>query len=76
MVNVILNYLPIALFLSNNRPEMYCRGLRESCKINFESHTHAHSMSDLDVFDLVAAALLNLVSMLMNVFLQDSLKPL
>ena len=24
MVNVILNYLPIALFLSNNHPEMYC----------------------------------------------------
>ena len=24
MVNVILKYLPIALFLSNNHPEMYC----------------------------------------------------
>ena len=24
MVNVILDYLPIALFLSNNHPEMYC----------------------------------------------------
>ena len=24
MVNVILNYLLIALFLSNNHPEMYC----------------------------------------------------
>ena len=25
MVNVILKYLPIALFLSNNHPEMYCK---------------------------------------------------
>ena len=25
MVNIILKYLPIALFLSNNHPEMYCR---------------------------------------------------
>ena len=24
MVHVILKYLPIALFLSNNQPEMYC----------------------------------------------------
>ena len=25
MVNVLLNYLPIALFLSDNHPELYCR---------------------------------------------------
>ena len=24
MVNVVLNYLPITLFFSNNHPEMYC----------------------------------------------------
>ena len=58
------------------------RGLRESCKINFESHTHAQSINfDVTLIFELAAAILNLVSMLLieckeRFFLQDSLKVL
>ena len=52
MVNVILNYLPIALFLSNNHPEMYCSPLQCASKPSVYTRTGTHSHCAGEPYDV------------------------